>query len=156
MEALFSTELESYGESGTMELLELMCSENPAQGDHATAGSGNDPSFWPVHGTVERWLQLMRLEDRFTSEDWDTPVFNSNIHPTVETCEGHLPNNTLVFGLVDGFNFTNLEYYNYLTPNQPYLPYVYDHFRWEHCGAVGYPIANAESKFTNTDLHEGL
>ena len=74
----------------------------------------------------------------------------------VNLTSSHLPNSTLVFGIVDGFNFTNLEYYNYLTPNQPYQPYVYDHFRWEHCGALGYPIARSEAMFKSTDLHDNL
>ena len=131
MEALFSDQLSMEGTNGTYNLLKLLCETNVVQGDHATAGSASDPTFWPVHGTVERWLQLLRLEDRFTNDDWTTPLFTSNIHPTTDHCYGHNANDTLIFGLVDGNNFTNLEYYNYITPDQPYTPYIYDHFRWE-------------------------
>jgi hypothetical protein len=71
---------------------------------HTTA---SDPSFWVIHGTVERMLQLMRIESRFTSEEWTNEVFDSNIHPYTTTCSGHYETDKLAFGSVDGHDFTN-------------------------------------------------
>jgi hypothetical protein len=108
------------------QMFELMCSyHGVAMGDHASSGATSDPSFWVIHGTVERWLQLIRMQDGFTTEDWSVPVFTSNIHPYQDSCSGHHQDDKLVFGEVDGHSFTNGEYYAYLTPKEDNLPYVY-------------------------------
>lgn len=118
------------GQSGneTMtQMLELMCDyHGVVMGDHASSGATSDPSFWVIHGTVERWLQLIRMQDGFTlGEDWGRAVFDSNIHPYTDTCTGHYQDDTLVFGDIDGNDFTNGEYYEYMTPKESNLPYVY-------------------------------
>lgn len=125
-------------------LVDLMCSFSKSggivMGDHASSGAASDPSFWVLHGAVERWLQLMRIQGRLTDESWDVPVFNSNIHPSSDSCSGHHETDTLVFGEVDGFSFTNGAYYDYLDPSGARLPYVYDNFEWKHCEALGVDI----------------
>ena len=115
------------GNETLFQMLELMCDyHGVTMGDHASSGATSDPSFWVIHGTVERWLQLIRMQDGFTDgEDWGRPVFDSNIHPFTESCSGHHQDDKLVFGEVDGYHFTNGEYYEYLTPKESNLPYVY-------------------------------
>jgi hypothetical protein len=145
-DALFSTWTSNWEEQGLdgdetlTKMLNLLCDDyhNVAMGDHASSGATSDPSFWLIHGTVERWLQLIRLNDYFDNEDWETPVFDSNIHPYSDSCEGHHKADTLVFGAIDGNDFTNREYYDYLNPKLSNLPYVYDDFKWNHCTALGY------------------
>ena len=133
------------GNATLYSMLELMCGYSEdggvVMGDHASSGAASDPSFWLLHGAVERWLQLMRMQDRFSSEDWSTPVFTSNVHPFTDTCSGHHQTDKLVFGAVDGRHLTNGEYYEYLSPKTASLPYVYDNFEWKHCEALGYDIA---------------
>lgn len=129
-------------------LLDLICNDfsrdgGVVMGDHASSAASSDPSFWVIHGTVERMLQLMRIENRFTTEDWGTEVFDSNIHPYTETCSGHHETDKLAFGDVDGQSFTNGEYYTYLDPLQSNTPYVYDNFNWDHCEELGYSISNS-------------
>jgi hypothetical protein len=127
-------------------MLDLMCNVFPkdggvVMGDHASSAASSDPSFWVLHGTVERYLQLMRIESRLTSEEWENDgVFASNIHPNSESCTGHADTDTLVFGDIDGYSFTNGEYYSYLDPSKAYTPYVYDNFEWEHCDDIGISI----------------
>lgn len=127
-------------------VLDLMCSYRAdggvVMGDHASSGAASDPSFWILHGAVERWLQLMRMQDRFVSEDWSVAVFDSNVHPATESCSGHHQDDKLVFGAIDGHAFTNGEYYDYATPKESNVPYVYDNFEWKHCEALGVDIAN--------------
>lgn len=115
-------------------------------GDHASSAATSDPSFWSIHPTVERWLQLLRLEDWFTSESWSPELFLSNVHPNLDSdhCVGHHPDDMLVFGDVDGFTFTNLEYYTYISPKTPFTPYVYDNFEWPHCEKLGIHINKAD------------
>ena len=94
-EALFSVWMKSFEEQGLdgeetlKKMLNLLCDDyhNVVMGDHASSGSTSDPSFWLIHGSVERWLQLIRLNDYFEREDWDMPVFDSNILPFCR----HLP-----------------------------------------------------------------
>jgi len=92
-------------------MVSLMCSYRADggvhMGDHASSGAASDPSFWIIHGAVERWLQLIRLQDRFTNEDWSVPVFQSNIHPFSDDCSGHHETDKLTFGAIDGNDFTN-------------------------------------------------
>ena len=145
------------GDATLEKMLDLMCgfgksgdgnkgSGGISMGDHASSGAASDPSFWILHGAVERWLALMRMQDRFESEDWDTPVFDSNVHPYLESCVGHAKDDTLVFGDIDGSSFTNGQYYDYLSPKEPNTPYVYDNFEWKHCAALGYGIKSAPDK----------
>mmetsp|Transcript_6478 Transcript_6478/g.7865 ORF Transcript_6478/g.7865 Transcript_6478/m.7865 type:complete len:695 (-) Transcript_6478:164-2248(-) len=152
-DALFSSYIESWndadgnGGDGMMRgMLDLMCNVFPqdggvVMGDHASSAAASDPSFWVMHGTVERYLQLMRIQSRFTSESWDSAVFASNVHPNSATCIGHAETDTLVFGDIDGVTYTNGEYYDYLDPSYSNTPYVYDNFAWDHCDALGYQIS---------------
>ncbi len=127
-------------------MLDLMCSYREdggiVLGEHATSAAASDPSFWLIHGAVERWLQLIRIQGLFVNEDWTTTVFESNVHPFTESCSGHNKDDKLSFGIIDGHDFTNSEYYDYMDPNLDNLPYVYDNFEWKHCEALGYDIAN--------------
>jgi hypothetical protein len=47
-------------------LLDLMCEYKRdggvVMGDHASSGAASDPSFWILHGAVERWMQLVRMQ----------------------------------------------------------------------------------------------
>uniref|UniRef100_A0A7S2HGD6 Tyrosinase copper-binding domain-containing protein n=1 Tax=Octactis speculum TaxID=3111310 RepID=A0A7S2HGD6_9STRA len=146
--ALFSDWTSAWGNETTMDLIEMMCEMGTVMGDHATSGSSSDPSFWVIHGTVERWLDLLIIEDRFESQSWTADgdvLFSTNIHPYTSVCKGHNEDDNLLFGPVDGFNFTNVEYYSYLSPKYPHTPYVYDNFRWEHCAKAGYPIRRSNN-----------
>jgi hypothetical protein len=49
----------------------------------------------------------------------------------------------LMFGAIDGQKFTNIEYYTYLDPKKGNLPYIYDHFQFDHCTTAGYDIRSA-------------
>lgn len=43
-------------------------------GDHLESASSADPSFWPIHPTLERLLQAKHMAHGFTSVDWPTDV----------------------------------------------------------------------------------
>jgi hypothetical protein len=102
--------------------------------------------FYSLHTTVERYLQLARLTKKFTSEAWpsrDDSVFSTNVHPFSKSCAGHYEDDMLMFGAIDGQKFTNIEYYTYLDPKKGNLPYIYDHFQFDHCTTAGYDIRSA-------------
>jgi len=154
-EAKFST-LHLNGTQMLKEMLDLMCEYSKAggmlQGDSGTSGSASDPFFWIIHGSTERLTQLMRLQDRVDSVSWSPFLFDSNIHPFTTSCSGHHEHDSLVFGAVDGYEFTNREYFEYLNPKKASLPYVYDNFQWKHCEALGYDIADRKW-WNGTQVH---
>jgi len=139
---LFSTTISMFGNESTYKFIKIFCSTNVALGDHGTSSSGSDPSFWVLHSTVERYLQVLKLGDNFVDGNWthENAVFSSNKHPNSEGCWGHYAEDALVFGSVDGRNFSNLEYYRSLNPINPHTPYVYDNFHFDHCSRLGYDI----------------
>merc|ERR1711998_789666 len=102
-------------------MLAYMCSNSLVVGDHASSSSANDPSFWPMHSTVERYSQLLRLNGAMESENWPA-------------------DDSLAFGSVDGEEFSNAQYYAYLDPTVSSGTYVYDNFEYEHCTDVGVVI----------------
>jgi hypothetical protein len=131
------------GDTGIMTLLNYMCKGGVVFGDHGSASAANDPSFYSIHGTVERYLQLQRLKGRFLKAPWperESCVFTDNVHPYTDRCAGHYANDELLFGEVDGKTFTNKGYYDYLDPTHSKNTYVYDNFAWPHCEAVGVTI----------------
>ena len=141
MRDVLKSPIAMFGNETAFGLLELLCNQNILLGDHATSASGADPSFWALHGTVERYLQVLRLQGGF-SESWtdDEALFSSNQHPSSAHCRGHYSNDTLLFGELDGFNLTNWEYYAMTDPTQSTTPYVYDNFHFYHCEKLGYDI----------------
>ena len=51
---------------------------------------------------------------------------------TVGLCEGHGADDLLPYEIM-GRRYSNLEFYNAMSPLRDDLPYVYDNFRWSHC-----------------------
>lgn len=124
-------------------------------GDHREPGSPKDPSFWPIHTTLERALQARLLAGGgFQNMDWlngtdanacsSTSCYIDGIQDEYEECcWGH--------GEDDGFpNFItgerykntiwikNGEFIDMTNPtNENYaMPYVYDTFTWSHCAGL--------------------
>ena len=133
----------SFDDATLTTVLDYMCSNSIVVGDHGSSSSANDPSFWSVHSTVERYSQIIRLNKAFDDESWpddDSCLFDTNIHPFTDTCTGHYATDVLSFGSVDGRTFTNEEYYAYLDPTTPSGTYVFDNFEFQHCADVGVTI----------------
>lgn len=128
------------------ELTKYYCTGGVVVGDQSTASAASDPSFYSLHGTVERYLQLVRLTEKFTDESWpsrENSLFSTSVHPFSKSCSGHYEDDMLLFGAIDGNKFTNVEYYSHLDPRKNELAYVYDHFEFDHCTAVGIDIKSA-------------
>jgi hypothetical protein len=138
------------------ELLELMtaiCDATILDGDHLEAASPMDPSFWPIHPTIERLWIFKKMSGTFEDESW--PGKNNrncfNCH-----CYGHAAEDPINFrvqvametgvGMRDASNtLSNEELYNMADPSFKHLPYVYDHFDWSHCATEGYDFSEIVS-----------
>ena len=126
-------------------------------GDQLEAGSPIDPSFWPVHPTVERLWMHKKLKGAMGDETW--PDGTGPLHRITAmyaNCTGHDPEDVVPFRFsVQTINdvgattntseaklYTNRELYKIADPGSPTLPYVYGHFRWPHCALAGYDFAH--------------
>lgn len=54
-------------------------------GDQLESASPMDPSFWPIHPTIERLYSLKKLRGYFTDESW--PSIGTSSYG--EDCTGH-------------------------------------------------------------------
>ena len=81
---------------------------------------------------------------------WKRLANDSNFDDTWDayhTCYGHNPDEFQPFSDLfttpskDAF-YTNQEIKDLLHPMHDATPYVYDHFKWSHCSALGYDMSN--------------
>jgi hypothetical protein len=126
-------------------------------GDQIESASPADPSFWPIHPTLERALQA-RLMAGFSDMTWPTMeqaisgekyvcdkvnCYENGVQDTYEECcYGHYENDQLL-DFVNGdktgsFGQTNKEVLAGTDPSVAAtytMPYIYAHFQWDHCQA---------------------
>uniref|UniRef100_A0A7S2SA39 Tyrosinase copper-binding domain-containing protein n=1 Tax=Rhizochromulina marina TaxID=1034831 RepID=A0A7S2SA39_9STRA len=140
------------------EILQELCSFG-YPGEMFTSSAPQDPTFWPLHGNVERVLQLLRVKKHAKKYEFDetwgyehksyTPSDTHHVcdwtgvegmeMPTCYsgTCPGHRADDLLPFGGLmedqDGF-YTNQEFYDLISPGNSEMPYVYDSIDfWPGC-----------------------
>ncbi|KAH8058255.1 symporter [Aureococcus anophagefferens] len=117
-----------------------------ADGDQLESGSPMDPSFWPIHPTMERLFIYKKISDTFESESW--PGTGS---AAVTNCTGHQKSSVIpfAFSLRDGDEggdptmqtlYTNEEMYDLLDPASPVVPFIYADFDWAHCDSAIYGL----------------
>lgn len=143
--------------------------EHPGQaGEMFTSAAPFDPTFWPLHGSMERMIGLKRiLKDKSElsfDETWGYPEYDSSdgaaylpgvcdwsaiessqdlslpVCDTSVACEGHGEDDVLEFSnfLSRGETYTNSNFYTFLHPNNEELPYVYDTYDFDYCSTYGY------------------
>jgi hypothetical protein len=118
-------------------------------GDHLESASTSDPSFWPMHPTLERLVQMKYIAGTMTNFEWPTDTkdicdhFNcvedgvKDKHATC--CNGHYEFD----GMLDFINGdvtkqigpTNRQVLLDTDPtSENYaMPYIYDTFKMDHC-----------------------
>jgi hypothetical protein len=123
-------------------------------GDHLESASPSDPSFWPIHPTQERLLQLKYMilsidgdsswpSDAKVDYVCDKPSCYSSDEGAADyyasCCYGHYEGDQLLnFASGDKdshFGSTNREVMDDTDPTQETygMTYIYDHFSWDHC-----------------------
>lgn len=126
-----------------------VCENKFWPGDHLEAASPIEASFWPIHPTLDRLYQFKMMVKPFTDMTWDGEFLcTDNIG-----CEGHnaydLTRWTAIVQSDDDSTFerkyhTNLEVREAMNPSSYGLPYIYQHFEWEHCEQLGYSFKTLE------------
>ena len=129
------------------QFLELICTTPFTPGEQMGANSPVDPSFWPIHPTLDRLLQYKRIVKPFSSPGWEAPDGPTKYCITdydgigASDCKGHHPWDVAPWAVaVDGDPafVTNGELHAMGDPRAYALPYVYDDFTWPHCDAEGH------------------
>ena len=142
----------------------LRAVEDPGiAGEMFSSAASFDPSFWPLHGAMERLLDLKRIyvatgELTNFDETWAFVTYNKASGAayldgvcdwskvagsgdlTLPTCtldvicDGHNENDVLEFaGFTGGDSYTNAEFYDFIHPWSDDLPYTYDTFDYDYC-----------------------
>ena len=118
-------------------------------GDHLESASTYDPSFWPMHPTLERLVQFKYMGGMMLDWDWPTEaktvcdkancVVDGVFDSFLQCCYGHYEGDQRL-----DFTSGNTESYIGPTNGQTMqdtdpstadyaMPYIYEHFNWDHC-----------------------
>jgi hypothetical protein len=171
---------QDYDDDADIYLKALRAIEDPdVVGEMFTSGAPYDPSFWPVHGQIERILALKRagvskgtvtnFDETWGFEaentrylqgicDWSAvtdvtdltlPTCNMS---TSAICTGHNEYD-LDFSnfLGQDETYTNKDFYDFLHPWNDDLPYTYDTFRFDYCDDTDYPLSDSAKKPVKAD-----
>lgn len=129
-------------------------------GEMFTSAAPQDPTFWPLHGNAERYVQYLRVlnsnktiifnetwsyDHQGAASDTDLVCDWSNVTeftdmPTCSkgSCPGHKEDDLLPFKKLfpsqGDKEYTNKEFYNVISPFNTLLPYAYDGLStWRGC-----------------------
>lgn len=143
------------------EIFDALCTVGHP-GEMFSSAAPQDPVFWPLHGQAERYVQLLRLEDRSgrfnLTTTWGyehSPAaagITSDLHMTCDwsntsglempscqdgvSCTGHREDDVLPFDNIfnDGKTYTNGEFWEATKPDSVKTDYVYDKLEtWPGC-----------------------
>ncbi|CAM9241469.1 unnamed protein product [Ectocarpus sp. 12 AP-2014] len=167
----FDAVIGDFDDDTKRQVLAALCVSTMFDGDHLHGGSSLDPTFWPMHPTMERLFMFSSLTGQVTDFHWPDSEFShtdSNGNTVVErisdyddTCKGHGGGDVFPFGLLDndestlkintgmkgdeedGNTLTNREALAAIDARFNNLPYVYDNFKWNHCTDYGIDFDDA-------------
>lgn len=123
---------------------EWLCNTPFAAGEHLESASPADPSFWPIHPTLDRLLIYKRLVQPFKNATFYNPSGPTYFcEYTDAECMGHHPEDMASYhvNVEDGsgeFSVRHLtvgELFEAGSPEHYMLDYIYEHFNWHHCDA---------------------
>ena len=180
----YSLTSDLYGGTNETYLTVLRAVEHPGvAGEMFTSAATFDPTFWPLHGTIERMLGYKRIlvslgEDEF-DETWGYPAYDpsgsapflpgtcdwSNVKSVSDltlplcnfsaSCYGHGEHDTLDFSnfLNVGETYSNREFYNFIHPWNGELPYIYDDYTFDYCADEGYDFLDGRKPTVKKAAH---
>ena len=151
------------------DLVTTFCSASVKEGDQLESASPTDIVFWMIHPVLDRLLAAKRLAALtdvrmgsygkvvpFEDESW---LSFSSYSTKTYTCLGHGADDEALAGLtilkavaekadVDGDGkISNIELYKAMDPSMFTVDYVFDDYKWDHCGDSA-----QSSDFTATEL----
>ncbi len=123
-------------------------------GDHLESASPSDPSFWPIHPTQERLMQVKFMTGSFgTTKVWPSDPINDYVCDKAacysavddqvavydDCCYGHYEYDQLLdFTTGDRSNYVGPTNHKIVSDSDPTsmmysMSYIYDDFDWDHC-----------------------
>jgi len=123
-------------------------------GDHLESASPSDPSFWPIHPTQERLMQVKFMTGSFgTTKVWPSDSLSDYVCDKAECysaiddkvavyddcCYGHYEYDQLLdFTTGDRSNYVGPTNHKVVSDSDPTamsysMSYIYDDFDWDHC-----------------------
>jgi hypothetical protein len=157
-------DLSQYGMTVTDEgadyLVDFICNGAASKifvGDHLESASPADPSFWPIHPTLERAYQAKLLAGGFENEVWSTDpaticerylCFIDNVYSNHSSCcYGHYSEDRSIDYIKgEGSQYVGLRNSEVMAATDPRthsysFPYIYENFQWSHCEGSGSSIS---------------
>ena len=132
--------VEDFDHEAIVKIMRMLCNTGTIPGDQLEAASPVDPTFWPIHPTIDRLFQWKKLQSNFGSEAWESPLgANLTKYCQIGGCEGHHAYDILPFEIYamnsDSRQFeyvkmSNAELLDAANPTDSKLSYVYDNFQW--------------------------
>jgi hypothetical protein len=112
-------------------------------GDLLSSSAAADPVFWVAHPTTERVWMWKQLVGGFEDTTWPDTGVSWGVN--ADLCDGHFADSHLPCEVYIGNSeppvstLTNVDFlYKVADPNHDVLPYIYDHFSWDHCAQDGF------------------
>jgi len=153
------------GDFDDSELLTILraIEDSGVAGEMFTSSAPYDPTFWPLHGSIERLVGLKRINVQLGNiddfdETWgydygansfylagicDWSAVDGADDLTLPTCDmsstnicpGHNADDVLEWQNITGKGetYTNSEMYDFINPWNDDLPYTYDTFSFDYC-----------------------
>merc|ERR1719446_155534 len=82
--------IEDFSHEAIVKIMHMLCNTGTIPGDQLEAASPVDPTFWPIHPTIDRLFQWKKLQSDFGSEAWESPLgANMTKYCQIGGCEGH-------------------------------------------------------------------
>lgn len=133
----------TYNAASKLDAISILCGTSFSMGEQAESASPLDPTFWPIHPTIERLWQWRKLLGGFADESWTYSTAGSCV--LGGRCYGHQPNDLtlapgkfLVEGVFEMQLLSNMDYYAQMDPFFSNTSYVYSHFSNQHCADIGF------------------
>lgn len=160
LQALIEADTGPLTDRGWTAWSDFVCSGNGFKvfpGDHLESASPSDPSFWPMHPTLERLMHAKYMSGGFENETWNSDsetqnvchhasCYESDYNATAffpQCCYGHYQYDQMLDALtgnkLDHWGPTNDATVKGSNPtsDQYIMPYIYDSFSWDHCADIG-------------------
>ena len=126
-------------------------------GDHTESASPADPSFWPMHPTLERLTQAKFLGGGFGDTTWPSDAVNDYVCDKAQCYETDAVSGEVTLDYSEACCYGHYEgdqLLDWITPNKNAgtgetnretmdatdassadysMPYIYDSFAWDHC-----------------------
>ena len=112
-----------------------------------TATARRPPTPSPAPRLTDARASWKVIAGTLSDMDWpETEYYWGTYGSNVDNVTGHAADDVLEYDLpqlgLKAGEYTNADFLNMSSPLYDTMPYVYAHFKWDHCAELGYAIGN--------------